>query len=61
MAKGTPSFGRKIGIKHIRCRRCGRHSYNLSKGYCSACGYGRSAKIRSFAWQNRNFRKIRKK
>jgi large subunit ribosomal protein L37e len=60
MVKGTPSFGKKIGVKHIRCRRCGRHSYNLSKGYCSACGYGRSSKIRSYSWLNRNFRRRRK-
>jgi len=59
MTKGTPSFGKKIGVKHIRCRRCGRHSYNVSKGFCAACGYRRAAKIRNYNWQNKNFRRIR--
>lgn len=60
MTKGTPSFGKRIGIKHIRCRRCGRHSFHISKGYCSACDYGKSAKIRNYAWQTRNLRRERK-
>ncbi|MEM7825018.1 MAG: 50S ribosomal protein L37e [Candidatus Aenigmatarchaeota archaeon] len=57
MTKGTSSMGKRVGIKHIRCRRCGKTSYNLQKGYCAACGYGRSSKIRSFKWQNKNFRR----
>lgn len=49
--KGTSSKGKKNRKKiHVRCRRCGRHSYNLRKGYCSACGFGRSSKIRSYSW-----------
>jgi len=59
MVKGTPSFGKKVGIKHIRCRRCGRTSYHLSKGYCAACGFGKSSKIRRYSWQMRNFRRER--
>jgi large subunit ribosomal protein L37e len=59
MTKGTPSFGRMIGVKHIRCRRCGRIAFNFSKGFCSACGYGRTAKIRSYGWQTKNFRRRR--
>jgi large subunit ribosomal protein L37e len=60
MTKGTPSMGKRVGrVKHIRCRRCGRTSYNLQKGYCAACGYGKSSKIRSYAWQSRNFRRKR--
>ncbi|MEM5805499.1 MAG: 50S ribosomal protein L37e [Candidatus Aenigmatarchaeota archaeon] len=51
MVKGTPSMGKKIGTKHIRCRRCGKHSYRVDKKYCSHCGYGRSSKIRRFSWQ----------
>ncbi|HEX32837.1 MAG TPA: 50S ribosomal protein L37e [Candidatus Aenigmarchaeota archaeon] len=51
MSKGTPSKGKHSrGKTHIRCRRCGRHSFNLRKGYCAACGYGRTKKIRSYAW-----------
>jgi large subunit ribosomal protein L37e len=59
MVKGTPSFGKKVGIKHIRCRRCGRTSYNISKGYCAACGFGKTSKIRRYSWQMRNFRRER--
>jgi len=50
MGKGTPS---KSGGKktHIICRRCGRHAFNVRKGYCAACGYGRSKRIRSYNWK----------
>ncbi len=61
MTKGTPSFGKRMGsIKHIRCRRCGRTSYKLKTRVCAACGYGKTSKIRSYKWQTRNFRRIRK-
>jgi len=50
MGKGTPSFGRHQRITHIRCRRCGRHTYHIQKKHCSACGYPRS-KIRKEAWR----------
>ncbi|MHA1238840.1 MAG: 50S ribosomal protein L37e [Candidatus Odinarchaeia archaeon] len=60
MTKGTPSFGRKSGKKnHIRCRRCGRRSYNVVEKYCAACGFGRSKRIRKYSWQNKNFYKKR--
>jgi large subunit ribosomal protein L37e len=59
VTKGTPSFGKKIGLKHIRCRRCGRTSYNKSKKFCAACGYGKTSKIRKYGWQNKNFRRLR--
>jgi len=63
MSKGTPSFGRHQSISHIRCRRCGRHSYHIQKKKCSACGYPR-AKIRKEAWRwkpvHKNFRRDRK-
>ncbi len=52
MVKGTPSFGKKIGVKHIRCRRCGRRSYNVRKKKCSYCGYPDS-KWRKFSWQTK--------
>ncbi|MCC6028819.1 MAG: 50S ribosomal protein L37e [Candidatus Korarchaeum sp.] len=49
--KGTPSMGRRSrGQTHIRCRRCGRHSFNVRKGYCASCGFGRSKRLRSYAW-----------
>ncbi|MCW1296585.1 MAG: 50S ribosomal protein L37e [Candidatus Parvarchaeota archaeon] len=48
---GTASKGKKSKKKiHIRCRRCGRHSYNIRKKYCSHCGYGRYTKLRSYKW-----------
>lgn len=60
MSKGTPSFGKKQKKTHVLCRRCGRHSYHVSKGVCAACGFGKSAKMKKFKWQwktvNRNER-----
>lgn len=51
MSKGTPSMGRKNKISHVRCRRCGRVAYKVNTRTCAACGYGRSAKLRSYSWQ----------
>ncbi|MBI5397856.1 50S ribosomal protein L37e [Candidatus Woesearchaeota archaeon] len=48
--KGTPSFGRHNKITHIRCRRCGNHSYHIQKEQCSKCGFPR-AKMRNEAWR----------
>jgi len=59
MTKGTPSMGRKRKITHIRCRRCGRHSYRLDKKYCSACHYGLTTKIRRYNWQTHDVRRMR--
>ncbi|MEM3587061.1 MAG: 50S ribosomal protein L37e [Candidatus Jordarchaeaceae archaeon] len=53
MTKGTPSMGKKNKKTHIRCRRCGKHSYNITKKYCAACGYGRSKKLRKYSWQTK--------
>ncbi len=51
MSKGTPSMGKRSGKKtHIRCRRCGRHSYHVRHKVCAHCGYGRSSKMRSYNW-----------
>jgi len=49
MGTGTPSKrgGRRT---HMRCRRCGRHSYHMQKKRCSACGYGVMAKLKNYAW-----------
>lgn len=41
------------GKTHIHCRRCGGHSYHVRDKTCSACGYGRSPKLRSYNWQNK--------
>ncbi len=44
---------RSRGKTHIRCRRCGRHSYNIKKKYCAACGFGRSKRLRKYAWEKK--------
>ncbi|WFO75729.1 50S ribosomal protein L37e [Desulfurococcaceae archaeon MEX13E-LK6-19] len=60
MVKGTTSFGKMSkGKTHIRCPRCGRHSYNVAKGYCAACGYGRSKRMRRYKWQNKKYNRVR--
>lgn len=42
------------GRTHIRCRRCGRHAYHVTKRVCAACGYGRLKRIRRYKWQNKD-------
>ncbi|MBS7608274.1 MAG: 50S ribosomal protein L37e [Candidatus Bathyarchaeia archaeon] len=60
MGKGTPSFGKRTGkTLHIRCRRCGRRSYNVSKKRCAACGYGETTTIRRYSWQTKNLNRER--
>ncbi|MDH2899438.1 MAG: 50S ribosomal protein L37e [archaeon] len=51
MVRGTTSMG-KMGRKktHIRCRRCGHHSFHLRRKVCSSCGFGASPKIRKYSW-----------
>jgi large subunit ribosomal protein L37e len=39
------------GKSHIYCRRCGLKSYHKSRKVCSSCGFGKSSKKRSYAWQ----------
>jgi large subunit ribosomal protein L37e len=52
MTKGTASMGKKSGGKnHIQCRRCGKHSRNITTGVCSSCGYGKSSKLRKYTWK----------
>ncbi|MFW9914310.1 MAG: 50S ribosomal protein L37e [Candidatus Thorarchaeota archaeon] len=62
MTKGTPSRGMRSGKKtHIRCRRCGFHSYHAQKKRCAHCGYP-SAKIRKYKWGRKTpnrYRRIR--
>ncbi|HVO85704.1 MAG TPA: 50S ribosomal protein L37e [Candidatus Eisenbacteria bacterium] len=60
MGKGTPSFGKRQGrTVHIKCRRCGRRSYNVTKKRCSACGYGDSKVIKTYAWRTKNLHRVR--
>ncbi|MBL11737.1 MAG: 50S ribosomal protein L37e [Euryarchaeota archaeon] len=54
MSKGTPSMGKRQKSTHIRCRRCGRHSFHKTKSICSSCGYGQTAKLRKYRWSKRN-------
>lgn len=50
----TGSFGKwGRGKNHIRCRRCGRTSYHPQHKICSSCGFGKSSKQRSYAWQTK--------
>ena len=61
MTKGTPSMGKKSGKKNtIRCRRCGKPSYHIRKKKCSSCGFGKSAKLRSYNWQKKKRKFINK-
>ncbi|HJO28119.1 MAG: 50S ribosomal protein L37e [Candidatus Poseidoniia archaeon] len=50
MSKGTASFGKRQKKTHILCRRCGRHAYHVRKKRCAACGFGDSARLRSYSW-----------
>ncbi len=51
MSKGTASQGRMNRQKtHIICRRCGEHAYHASHKVCASCGFGATAKLRSYTW-----------
>ena len=51
MGKGTPAQGKHNKYKtHIPCRRCGKRSYHVRKGVCASCGYGQTAKMRTYSW-----------
>jgi len=58
MSDGTAAMGKKNKRVHIRCRRCGRHSFHRRKGYCAACGFGRSRRLRSYNWVNKKKNRI---
>lgn len=44
-------MGKKNKKTHIICRRCGKHAYHATHAVCSACGFGKTSKIKSNAWQ----------
>jgi large subunit ribosomal protein L37e len=49
MTKGTPS--RRGGkLVHIRCRRCGKHSFHRQHNVCASCGFGETARRRTYSW-----------
>mmetsp|Transcript_102188 Transcript_102188/g.288669 ORF Transcript_102188/g.288669 Transcript_102188/m.288669 type:complete len:91 (-) Transcript_102188:12-284(-) len=53
MTKGTQSFGKRHTKTHTACRRCGKISFHKQKSVCAACGYGHSAKTRSYGWSEK--------
>jgi len=54
LTKGTTSFGKKSkGKTHIRCRRCGGHSYHVNKKKCAQCGFGEDPRLRQYSWSKR--------
>lgn len=53
MSDGTASAGRKKKGTHGICRRCGNKSFNISKGKCSSCGFGKTKKMRNQEWKNK--------
>ncbi|MCW3980324.1 MAG: 50S ribosomal protein L37e [Candidatus Bathyarchaeota archaeon] len=60
MVKGTASFGKHSRkIIHIKCRRCGRRAYNVKKRRCSACGYGTSPTLKTYAWRTKTIQGAR--
>lgn len=59
MTKGTPSMGKKHNKTHIRCRRCGRHSYHVRHKKCAACGFGTTTRIRRYTWMTKKLNGIR--
>lgn len=50
MVKGTPSFGKRNKRVHIRCRRCGKVAFHISKRRCAACGFGETKNLRKYNW-----------
>ncbi|MFT4326361.1 MAG: 50S ribosomal protein L37e [Candidatus Woesearchaeota archaeon] len=55
MGTGTAAFGKKgRGTVHIMCRRCGQRSMHKKTGICSSCGFGKTARKRSFGWNKKN-------
>lgn len=53
MSKAKPSFGKKNKVVHKICRRCGKKSFHIQKGYCSYCGFGRSSKMKKYKWKTK--------
>jgi len=43
-------MGKRQNKTHIACRRCGHVSYHVRHKTCSACGFGKSTKLRSYKW-----------
>lgn len=52
--KGTASHGKKGKKTQIHCRRCGKNTYHARKKKCASCGFGKSARMRSYNWQKKD-------
>jgi len=53
--KGTPSQGKKSGKSNmVNCRRCGKKTFHVRKKKCAACGYGSTAKLRTYSWMKKD-------
>ncbi|MBI4393940.1 MAG: 50S ribosomal protein L37e [Euryarchaeota archaeon] len=50
MSKGTASKGKRNSKTHVRCRRCGKHSFHAGHRVCASCGFGKTAYLRNFSW-----------
>jgi len=53
MSKGTPSMGKRQKKTHVKCRRCGNVSFNTHTKMCASCGFGKTARMRSYKWQEK--------
>ena len=52
--KGTATRGKRAKHRvHVACRRCGYRAYHIRKRICAQCGYGKSARMRTYAWQKK--------
>ncbi|QQG39358.1 MAG: 50S ribosomal protein L37e [Candidatus Aenigmatarchaeota archaeon] len=60
MSKGTPSFGKHQSTTHMRCRRCGRYTYHKARSTCAACGFGKTASMKTYGWKNKDIQGRRK-
>jgi large subunit ribosomal protein L37e len=61
MSKGTASMGKKAkGVSHMRCRRCGKHSFHKKTQICSHCGFGATAKLRNYEFFPKKVNRVRK-
>ncbi|MGC9310446.1 MAG: 50S ribosomal protein L37e [Candidatus Aenigmatarchaeota archaeon] len=54
MTKGTPSKGKHNKMIHTVCKRCGAHAFHMRKKTCASCGFGVTARIKTFTWRWKN-------
>jgi large subunit ribosomal protein L37e len=61
MGSATGSMGKKSKGRALvqRCRRCGKRSYHVRNKKCASCGYGATAKLRTYKWQTKKHGKTR--